>query len=372
MEDNALTFDNIFQVGESEEDVTSPEKREKTSEEISEFNDIINITTEGGLIPSESVSSEGSKSVEKEGTPSEGVSPNSKIFSSIANTLKEEGVLSNLSDDDIKEVTSAETLVKMFDKHITSALDEKQRRINEALEANLEATQIRAYENTLQNLDNISDDILEAETEQGEGLRRNLIKQDFLNRNFSAERAAREAQKSVDAGTDIEDAREALKSNKEFFTATYKGLIEQGKEEERLRREEINKRAELLKKSITESDEIFGIKVDDNLKKKIYNNLSTASFKAPDGNYYTAIQKAEKDDPVGFMHKLGTLFTLTDGFKNIDKLIGKQVEKKKKESIKNLEEVLTQNPGLSGGNLSFVGDKSNGKNSIDFDSISLL
>ena len=58
---------------------------------------------------------------------------------------------------------------------------------------------------------------LSDESEKGEKLRKDLIYQDFLNRGYSKERATKEVQKSLNAGTDIEDARESLKSNKEFF-----------------------------------------------------------------------------------------------------------------------------------------------------------
>ena len=56
-----------------------------------------------------------------------------------------------------------------------------------------------------------------------------MIFQDFINRGYSKERASREVKKSLDSGTDIEDANEALKSNKEFFKDKYNELINDAK-----------------------------------------------------------------------------------------------------------------------------------------------
>jgi mannose/fructose/N-acetylgalactosamine-specific phosphotransferase system component IID len=36
--------------------------------------------------------------------------------------------------------------------------------------------------------------------------------------------------KSFDSGTDVEDAKEALESNKEFFNTSYKTLIKEAKD----------------------------------------------------------------------------------------------------------------------------------------------
>ena len=76
---------------------------------------------------------------------------------------------------------------------------------------------IRKYENTLSYLNEVSEDKLKEETTEGEELRKRLIYQDYINRGFSQERATKEVKRSIDSGNDIEDAKEALNSNKEYF-----------------------------------------------------------------------------------------------------------------------------------------------------------
>lgn len=54
------------------------------------------------------------------------------------------------------------------------------------------------------------------------------------------------------------------------------------------------------------------------------------------------------------MKKIGVLFTLTDGFKDIDKLVNKRVGQEKKKAIRDLEKVLKSNSTIQGGALDFM------------------
>lgn len=93
----------------------------------------------------------------------EGSSP-AKLYSSIANSLAEDGALSNLSEEDLKEVKDSETLINAMKKQLNSMLDDTQKRIKDALDSGMEVSVIKQYENTINYLDNISDSQLEEET----------------------------------------------------------------------------------------------------------------------------------------------------------------------------------------------------------------
>ena len=49
--------------------------------------------------------------------------------------------------------------------------------------------------------------------------------QDLMNRGYSRERAAKAAEKSFRNGDDIEDAKEALAGNREYFKGQYDKLV---------------------------------------------------------------------------------------------------------------------------------------------------
>ena len=140
-------------------------------------------------------------------------SPN---YASIAKALAEDGVL-DLDNESLESVKNADDLIDLFKKQIDNHLDETQKRIKTALETGVPVDEVQGFEKTLNILNSIKEDDINAETEDGENLRRQLIYQDYINRGFKPERAKKEADKSVDNGTDKEDALEALESSRDYF-----------------------------------------------------------------------------------------------------------------------------------------------------------
>ena len=57
-----------------------------------------------------------------------------------------------------------------------------------------------------------------------------------------------------------------------------------------------------------------------------------------------------------FLKNLGLIFTLTDGFKNLDGLVKGKVRKEVKKGLRELENVINNTARTSDGNLRFVGD----------------
>lgn len=293
-------------------------------------------------------------------------SPNTNFYSSIATALRDEGILPDLDDDSLKNIKDPEDFAQAIEKQVQARLDEKQKRIDQALNYGVEVSQIKQYENTISYLDSLTEDDISDESEQGETLRMRIIMQDYLNRGFSRERAERETKKSFAAGTDLEDAKESLIGNKEFFSKSYQDLIEEAKRNDESVLNNQKKQKEELKKSLLDSNEVFdGVQIDKNTRQKIWDNLTKPVYKDSDGNYYSSIQKYEMDNKIDFMKKLGVLFTLTDGFKDIDKLVGQKVQKEKRKSLRELENTLKSNSIVHGGQLEFLGGSSDLESNIN-------
>lgn len=355
-----LSLDNILETEEienlfSEEEIQETTDSESSGEdkETTETVDVNNLFTN----ESESVGSEEDNTRDKEDTDSskdKGASPTNNFYSSIAKALREEGIFQNLDDE--VNISSAEDFAKAMRDEITAQFDERQRRIDEALNAGVEPLGIKRYENTLGYLNSLQDSHLADESEKGEKLREQLIYQDFINRGYSKERALREVKKSFNSGTDIEDAKEALISNKEFFQNEYDSLIQEAQEEEKREIQRRKEQAEQLKKSILEDDKVFGeIQVDKATRKKVFDVISKPIYKDPDtGELFTAIQKYEMDNRTEFLKNLGLIFTLTDGFKNLDNLVKNKVRKEVKKGLKELEHTLNNTARTSDGNLKFM------------------
>lgn len=357
----AEEIENLFVEDEDTQDTPpangEPPKKEeepdKDKEETTEVVDVDNLFTD----TPESVGSGKENTEEKEDTTPKGDGTSPKNFySSIAKALKEEGIFPDLDDEGLSKVKDPEDFRDLIDQQIKAGLDERQRRIDEALNTGVEPTEIRKYENTINFLDSIKEENISDEGDKGEKLRKDLIYQDFINRGYSKERAAREVQKSFNAGTDIDDAKEALKSNIDFFKDKYDELVNEAKSEAEQEEKERKEQAEKLKSSILNDKDVFGdLSIDKSTRQKIYDNIAKPVYKDPEtGEYFTAIQKYEMENRTDFLKNIGLLFTLTDGFKNLDGLVKGKVKKEVKKGLRELEHTLNNTARTSDGNLKFV------------------
>ena len=361
--DNILSADEIEGLFEDQEiQDTQPEENEENTDENQENNneeteETTEVTTEDISEKPEGVGSEDNIEEQEDTTSNKGgSSPKNNFYSSIAKAFAEEGIFPDLDDESASKIKTPEEFRDLIEDRIKSELDERQKRVDEALNAGVEPSDIRKYENTISYLDSIKDETITSENEEGEKLRKQLIYQDFVNRGYSQERATREVKKSFDAGTDIEDAKEALKSNLEFFQGQYDNLIEEAKAEEEKEIKQRKEQAEKLKKSILEDKEVFGeLSVDKKTRQKIFDNISKPVYKDPNtGQIFTALQKYEMENRTDFLKNVSLVFTLTDGFKNLDGLIKGKVKKEVKKGIRELENVLNNTARTSDGNLRFV------------------
>lgn len=364
--DNILGSDEIENLFSEEEetqevpqdnDGDNPEENKNDKDnETTEVIDVDNLFTDS---PESVGSGKENNTGDREDTYSEedkDASPNKHFYSSVAKALKEEGIFQTLEDNEVEGISSAEDFAEIIDKQIHSMLDDRQKRIDEALNAGVDISEIQKYEKALEFFNSLQESEITDESDKGERLRKRLIYTDFINRGYSTERAQREVQKSFSSGTDIEDAKEALTSNKEFFQTEYDNIIKEAKEEEQKEVEKRKKQAEDLKKSILEDTKIFGdLQVDKVTRRKIYDNISKPVYKDPEtGELFTAIQRYETENRTEFLKNIGLLFTLTDGFKNLDNLVKNKVRKEVKKGLRELEHTLNNTSRTSDGNLKFV------------------
>lgn len=353
--DNIMTGEeaaNLFsqeQESTEENEVETPKDKEE-NKETTEVVDVNNLFTE----ESESVGS-GDNNKEKEDTTSkEGTSPN--FYSSIAKTFAEDGVFQNLNEEVLSKVSDAESFLDLVEQQIQSKLDEKQKRIDQALNAGIEPTQVQRFENNMKILNSITEDSISEEGEKGENLRKNIIYEDYIQKGFSKERAIKAVERSIAAGTDIEDAKEALQSCKDQVNKAYNNAIKEAEEEKANEERELKEQAEALKKSILSDKKPFGdLEIDKNTRQRIFDTISKPVFTDPEtGERLTAIQKYEADNHNDFIKYVGLTYVLTDGFKSLDGLVKGKVKKEIGKSLKELEHTLNNTARNSNGTLKFT------------------
>ena len=310
----------------------------------------------------ESVGSGDNEAEEKEDTVhNEGsdTSPNENFYSSIASACAVDGVFPNLDEETIKNAKDAEAFSDLIEAEVNARLDEKQQRISKALENGVEPSNIQLYENTLSYINSINDAAIAEDSEKGEQLRYNIIYQDFLNKGYSKEKAKKFTERTIDAGTDIEDAKEALQSNREYFQGEYNNLLKEAQKEADKERAERKKQAEALKESLMNGKDLMGnMELTNDIRKKTFDNISKPIYKDPNtGEYMTAIQKYEMEHRGDFLKYAGLFYTLTNGFTDFESLVKGEVKKKMKKGLRELEQTLSNTRRSPNGGLRMVGSR---------------
>lgn len=376
----ALSFDNILGENEIETLFVDPEDNEvvdeptKTEEEEvidtpdskddkpKEKNKTTEVVDPETLFEEETPESVGSGK-DKEGKEdtvtdegSDGTSPNDNFYSSIANALAVDGIFPNLDDETVKKAVDAETFSDLIEAEVNARFDEKQQRISKALENGVEPTDIKKYESTLDYINKITDAAIAEESEKGEQLRYNLIYQDFLNKGMSADKAKKYTDRTINAGTDVEDAKEALQSNKEYFSGEYNRLLQEAQQQADEDKAERSKQAKQLQTSLLKDKNLFGdMEISNDVRKKAFETVSKPVYRDPEtGDYLTALQKYEIEHRADFLKYTGLIFAMTNGFKDFDSFAKGKVKKEMRKGLRDLEKTLNNTSRTKDGNLRMV------------------
>ena len=295
-----------------------------------------------------------------------GSSPN--LYSSIASALKKDGIFPDFTDEELAAVKTPDDFAELFEKAVSSRYDERMKRIDEALNNGVAPDAVKMHEQTIQYLDSVTDEAINAEGEEGESLRRQLIYNDLVNRGYSQERAQRELEKSFKSGSDIDDAKEALAALKKYYNDSYDNLRKQAKASADAARESQKKQADDLKKMILEDEVKLGdMKLDKKTCGRVFDAISKPVYKDKEsGRLMTAIQQFQKEKPLEFLKQIGLWFVLTDGGKNLDGFVKPQVAAKKNESIRELSRKINASSFNADGSLNYLsgGDTTGGGDDI--------
>lgn len=376
----ALSFDNILGENEIETLFVDPEDNEvvdeptKTEEEEvidtpdskddkpKEKNKTTEVVDPETLFEEETPESVGSGK-DKEGKEdtvtdegSDGTSPNDNFYSSIANALAVDGIFPNLDDETVKKAVDAETFSDLIEAEVNARFDEKQQRISKALENGVEPTDIKKYESTLDYINKITDAAIAEESEKGEQLRYNLIYQDFLNKGMSADKAKKYTDRTINAGTDVEDAKEALQSNKEYFSGEYNRLLQEAQQQADEDKAERSKQAKQLQTSLLKDKNLFGdMEISNDIRKKAFETVSKPVYRDPEtGDYLTALQKYEIEHRADFLKYTGLFFAMTNCFKDFDSFAKGKVKKEMRKGLRDLEKTLNNTSRSKDGNLKMI------------------
>lgn len=243
-----------------------------------------------------------------------------QLYSNLAAEFKAKGVLPEL--EDTTAIRSLEDLNAAIKKQVDSQLTERQKLIEEAKNAGAPITEVTRRVNVIDKLKAVTPEYIK--DERNVEFRLTAIAQDFIEKGYSEERAKSMAQRSVDAGTDIEDAEFAVESIIKSEESSLNKIIEEAKKNEQ---DSLTN----IKSFISTTPEVIpGIVLTDSQKDELYNQITTDL-----GDKENAFVKAQKADPIGSRIRLETLFYITKGLKDFS-VFGKKAESKITNNIENL------------------------------------
>ena len=332
------------------------EENNETTEETAEvdFSDLL-----GGQ--PESVGSEREAEGTREAPESNDDSgtPQTNLFTSIARILRDKGVFPDLSDEALDDVKDEVALEKLFDDKVTNMFDERQRNLEKALSSGATTDEMKEYQNALSTMQFLEDrntlETLSKEGDDAEKLRKQMMYQDYINRGFKHEKAVKMIQQSIDNGSDIEDAKEAYESCKEFYRSKVEDFQQEFEDRKRQQQDVEKKQYDSLKKKILDTDSFYGgVKVDKNMRQKAYDAIIKPVFKDEDGNLLTALQKYQRENPLEFMVNMAMMMTLTDNFKNVEKLTKVKVKENTKKVWNEVASVLNTTKRNNDGTLNLA------------------
>lgn len=358
---NILTDSEIENLFVETQDPPEDNKKEEQKENTEKQEETIEVDPETLFLETPEEVDSNKEKQEKEDTPSEQGKSSPNFYSSIAKALQEDSIFPDLNPE---EITDAESFADLFEKQVQARLEDKIKRFDEAVNAGIDPSRAGQYEKTLSQLNGITSEIIS--DENNEQLRKDLIYMDLKNKGYTDEEAKEELQDIMDAGTDIKKAERALKSNINYFKTKYQEEVDEANKANQKLEEDRKEQAEKLKKEMFGNTPIFeGLQVSAEQKQKAYDAVCKPVYKDPkSGNYITAIQKYQLENPTDFVKKLGFLFTLTDNFKNLDVLVKTKVNKESKKAIRELENTLNNTRRNSDGNLRFSSGVSEDSESV--------
>lgn len=302
---------------------------DNTEEEENDDNTNVEDSTLENDNPVEDNSSEEVDEEDVEDEGSEGSESSSNLYSSLAAFVHEQGLLPSL-DIDLKDIKSADDFANVFNKELDI---QAELRLNDYL-ANLDLDKISYTKKEINDLNSINSDLLKNDID----LAKRIIYDDYLNQGLDEKKANRMLSRLIDLGEDaiLEDAEESLESLKEFKNREIERETQSYKEKLETEKLEQIKLDEQMKKTIYESkDLISGLKPNKSLQDKVYKSINDIVGKSPDGTFENKFMKERRENPLEFEIRMYHFYELTNGFKDLSKISTTA----KSSAVKDLEQI---------------------------------
>lgn len=303
---------------------------------------------------------DGGQNIERKASSEAGAGGSSaNVFSSLASALTEEGVFAFLQDPDA--VNDADSFRAAMEHEINSRLSARQQRVEAALGVGAPADDIQSLEDIIDDLGRYSDDMLEDESDAGLATRKRIIYTAAKFRGLTDDKANKEVNKSIKAGSDIEDAKENLASMKQDVSRMYQNLIQQGEARQRKYQEDLTNWHKKVVSDIGNSDGFLG-SLTPQMKRMVYETAFAPTERLANGAQVTPVGKFASEHPDIFNRIVGELYVRSNGFRDMMNVANQAARKEVSRGLANLEKNLRTSQGASigGGNLQYASSEPDG------------
>lgn len=235
----------------------------------------------------------------------------------LASTLLAEGLIDLEEGEEVKDSKQLlNAWRKTMAKNELSDLTEEQKTYVKALRNGIPEEDIKQNFNNIKALESVTNESIEA----NENLRKTLITQDFIAKGISEEKAIKLANRSVELGEDIDDAKEALSSLTAIEKVRIKETNDKIEADKKIEAKKAEEKLSKLKDTILNKEEFVpNIKVNATTKEKIFKNMTEIAGYDDKGNPLNAITAARMKDPENFEMMESFFYTITKGFTDFSK-----------------------------------------------------
>ena len=351
-----LTGKDFF--GEDEEETTTSETQEEENSEsndegeqgyVNETRFIDNVKEYFDDDESDDSNEEGEESDDSEGQDAD--------YSDFLTYLKENSI-PEIEDEQIKNCKTADDLSEIIQSVVEKRLDDETKAIRDSKNAGVDYTELNTAKNNLDFLNVRKDEILSAEGEEADAMRRNLLLYYFNIKGYDKDVAEAEVEDIFTDGKEIEKLKRFLPEMVRFNEAKIKDFnrrMEENLENQKKQQEEELGR---FKKEILEEKTAFGdLDINAETKKKIFEYATKPTHKDPDNpkQFYTELDWQIKQNPFEWKKLMALVGVITDGGKNLNNIAKMMANKEVKKEYKNIANSL-KNGNFRNGNMKLTAE----------------
>lgn len=249
-------------------------------------------------------------------------SPN--LYSSLATVLHEQGLLPSL-DLQSNKIGSVDDIANAFKAEIEGNVKSKMvEALGEdgynAIMNGIPITELAKSREAQATLDSITPEALQSDLE----LSKRVIYQDYLNQGIPEEKAQRLLKRVIDSGEDaiLEDAAESLTSLKLYEQKQLENKqlqVQKQREAQRVQQEQLE--TELKNKIYNSKELIQGVKLNKAMQDKVFKSMTEIVGKNENGVLENRLMRERRENPIEFDAKLYYIYELTNGFKDLSKVM---------------------------------------------------